>query len=277
MNTILLDKIIKNALEEDLAWGDITTESTIPKDTISKANLIAKEEGIICGIDVFEKVMHTLDENISITKYFGDGDNIKKGDLIAELKGNARNILSAERVALNLLQRMSGIATQTANIVKKVIDTDVCIADTRKTTPNLRILEKYAVKVGGGSNHRFNLADGVLIKDNHINASGSITKAVTSARKNIPHTIKIEVETETLEQVKEALNCGADIIMLDNMDIPTMKKAVELINGRAITEASGNMGEKDLLEVALTGVNIISVGSLTHSVKAMDISLKFTF
>ncbi len=277
MNTILLDKIIKNALEEDLAWGDITTESTIPKDTISKANLIAKEEGIICGIDVFEKVMHTLDENISITKYFGDGDNIKKGNLIAELKGNARNILSAERVALNLLQRMSGIATQTANIVKKVIDTDVCIADTRKTTPNLRILEKYAVKVGGGSNHRFNLADGVLIKDNHINASGSITKAVTSARKNIPHTIKIEVETETLEQVKEALNCGADIIMLDNMDIPTMKKAVELINGRAITEASGNMGEKDLLEVALTGVNIISVGSLTHSVKAMDISLKFTF
>lgn len=273
MNNILLDKIIIQALEEDLAWGDITTESTVPIDKVSKANLVAKQDMILCGIDVFEKVMHTLDKSIMISKKFKDGDKVINTQ-IAQIEGNARSILSAERVALNLLQRMSGIATQTFNIVSKLNNT-VTIADTRKTTPCLRMLEKYAVKVGGGSNHRFNLSDGVLIKDNHINAAGGITNAVNSARKNIPHTVKIEVETETIEQVKEALECKADIIMLDNMDIQTMKEAVKIINKEAVVEASGNMGDKDLLEVASTGIDIISIGALTHSVKSADISLKF--
>lgn len=273
MNNILLDKIIIQALEEDLAWGDITTESTVPIDKMSKANLVAKQDMILCGIDVFEKVMHTLDKSIMISKKFKDGDRVINTQ-IAQIEGNARSILSAERVALNLLQRMSGIATQTFNIVSKLNNT-VTIADTRKTTPCLRMLEKYAVKVGGGSNHRFNLSDGVLIKDNHINAAGGITNAVNSARKNIPHTVKIEVETETIEQVKEALECKADIIMLDNMDIQTMKEAVKIINKKAVVEASGNMGDKDLLEVASTGIDIISIGALTHSVKSADISLKF--
>lgn len=276
MNNILLDKIINQALEEDLAWGDITTEGTVPSTKKSSANLVAKQDGIICGLDVFERVMKIVDNQTSVIKNFNDGDSIKKGDKIAQIKGFSKSILSAERVALNLLQHMSGIATQTANIVSKLINTNVKIADTRKTTPNLRVLEKYAVRVGGGTNHRFNLADGVLIKDNHINAAGSITNAVNSAKAYIPHTVKIEVETENLEQVQEALDCGADIIMLDNMDIATMRKAVNLINKRAITEASGNMGEKDLIEVASTGVDIISIGALTHSVKAMDISLKFS-
>lgn len=276
MNNILLDKIINQALEEDLAWGDITTESTVLSTKKSSANLVAKQDGIICGLDVFERVMKIVDNQTSVIKNFNDGDSIKKGDIIAQIKGFSKSILSAERVALNLLQHMSGIATQTANIVSKLINTNVKIADTRKTTPNLRVLEKYAVRVGGGTNHRFNLADGVLIKDNHINAAGSITNAVNSAKAYIPHTVKIEVETENLEQVQEALDCGADIIMLDNMDIATMRKAVNLINKRAITEASGNMGEKDLIEVASTGVDIISIGALTHSVKAMDISLKFS-
>lgn len=276
MNNILLDKIINQALEEDLAWGDITTEGTVPSTKKSSANLVAKQDGIICGLDVFERVMKIVDNQTSVIKNFNDGDSIKKGDIIAQIKGFSKSILSAERVALNLLQHMSGIATQTANIVSKLINTNVKIADTRKTTPNLRVLEKYAVRVGGGTNHRFNLADGVLIKDNHINAAGSITNAVNSAKAYIPHTVKIEVETENLEQVQEALDCGADIIMLDNMDIATMRKAVDLINKRAITEASGNMGEKDLIEVASTGVDIISIGALTHSVKAMDISLKFS-
>lgn len=275
MNSILLDKIIIQALEEDLAWGDITTESTVPIDKMSKANLVAKQDMILCGIDVFEKVMNILDKSIIVSKKFKDGDRVINTQ-IAQIEGNARSILSAERVALNLLQRMSGIATQTFNIVSKLNNT-VTIADTRKTTPCLRMLEKYAVKVGGGSNHRFNLSDGVLIKDNHINAAGGITNAVNSARKNIPHTVKIEVETENIEQVKEALECKADIIMLDNMDIQTMKEAVKIINKEAIVEASGNMGDKDLLEVASTGIDIISIGALTHSVKSADISLKFVY
>ncbi len=228
---------------------------------------------ILCGIDVFERVMHTVNKQIEITKLFKDGDRVNNIK-IAEIEGNARSILAAERVSLNLLQRMSGIATKTFNIVSKLKNT-VSIADTRKTTPCLRMLEKYAVKLGGGSNHRFNLSDGVLIKDNHISAADGITNAVSSARKNIPHTIKIEVETETLEQVKEALECRADIIMLDNMDIETMKEAVKIINKKAVVEASGNMDKKDLLQVASTGVDIISIGALTHSVESADISLKF--
>lgn len=275
MNTIILDNIIKNALEEDLAWGDITTQSTIPDGSYSNARLIAKEAGILCGLDVFERVMKTVDNTILVQKHFKDGDRIDKGDILATIQGSSKSILSAERVALNLLQRMSGISSATSAIVAKVATTKTKIADTRKTTPGLRMLEKYAVRIGGGSNHRYNLADGVLIKDNHIKAAGTITNAVNAARAYIPHTVKIEVETESLEQVQEALSCGADIIMLDNMDNTTMKKAVQLIAGRALTEASGNMGEKDLLEVAQTGVDIISIGALTHTVKAMDISLRF--
>jgi nicotinate-nucleotide pyrophosphorylase (carboxylating) len=219
--------------------------------------------------------MKTVDNAIDITKNYKDGDAIDKGSIIATIAGPSKSILSAERVALNLIQRMSGISTATATLVAQVSSTKTKIADTRKTTPGLRMLEKYAVRIGGGSNHRYNLADGVLIKDNHISAAGGITNAVTAARAYIPHTVKIEVETESLEQVQEALDCGADIIMLDNMDNATMKKAVELIGGRALTEASGNMGELDLLEVAKTGVDIISIGALTHTVKAMDISLRF--
>ena len=275
MNTLALDKIIMNALEEDMAWGDITTESTIPADAVSNARLIAKQDGVVCGIDVFERVMQIVDKNTVMKKNFKDGQKVNKGDVIAEISGLSRSVLSGERVALNLLQRMSAIATQTAELVEKVKGTNAKIADTRKTTPGLRMLEKYAVRIGGGSNHRYNLADGVLIKDNHIAAAGGITNAVNSARNYIPHTVKIEVETENLEQVQEALDCKADIIMLDNMDIETMTKAVELVNGRALTEASGNMGEKDLTEVAKTGVDIISIGALTHTVKAMDISLRF--
>lgn len=277
MNKILINKIINNALEEDLAWGDITTESTVQEGQVSLANLISKQPFIICGLDIFEMVMNTVDSNIAVTKFFKDGDKLNKGDIIAEIKGSSRSILSAERVALNLLQRMSGVATQTFDIVSALKDTKTTVVDTRKTTPGLRILEKYAVLIGGGKNHRFNLADGVLIKDNHIKAAGSITNAVNAARAYIPHTLKIEVETESLDDVKEALNCKADIIMLDNMDLETMKKAVELIDGRAISEASGNMGDRDLNEVAKTGVDLISVGALTHSVKAIDISLKFKY
>lgn len=277
MNKILINKIINNALEEDLAWGDITTESTVQEGQVSLANLISKQPFIICGLDIFEMVMNTVDSNIAVTKFFKDGDKLNKGDIIAEIKGSSRSILSAERVALNLLQRMSGVATQTFDIVSALKDTKTTVVDTRKTTPGLRILEKYAVLIGGGKNHRFNLADGVLIKDNHIKAAGSITNAVNAARAYIPHTLKIEVETESLDDVKEALDCKADIIMLDNMDLETMKKAVELIDGRAISEASGNMGDRDLNEVAKTGVDLISVGALTHSVKAIDISLKFKY
>ena len=201
---------------------------------------------------------------------------IKKGDIIAEVSGNARNLLTGERVGLNLMQRMSGIATRTHEAVMQVEGTNAKIADTRKTTPGLRVIEKMAVKVGGGTNHRFNLADGILIKDNHIVAAGGITAAVKAARKNAPHTLKIEVEVESLDELREALDAGADIIMLDNMDNDTMREAVKITNGKALTEASGNMGDKDLYEVAKTGVDIISIGALTHTVRSLDISLKFT-
>ena len=218
----------------------------------------------------------TVDSTIEFQAFVKDGDAVKKGDIIAEVSGEARSVLTGERTALNLLQRLSGVATNTAKAVKAVEGTKAKITDTRKTTPGLRVLEKYAVRVGGGSNHRFCLADGILIKDNHIVAAGGITAAVEAARKNAPHTLKIEVEVETRAQTEEALAAGADIIMLDNMSCPEMKECVELIGGRAMVEASGNMGERNRAEVAATGVDIISIGALTHSVKALDISLKFT-
>ncbi len=272
-----LNDLIEKALKEDVGTGDITTLSTIDESKTITGRFLAKESGILCGMEVAKAVFRFVDPSICLNNTKNDGDTIEKGEVIATVEGNARSILTGERLALNLMQHMSGIATRTGEAVAKVAGTKARIADTRKTTPGLRVLEKYAVKCGGGSNHRFNLADGVLIKDNHIEAAGGITNAVLMARKNIPHTLKIEVEVETFDQLQEALEVGADIIMLDNMSYDDMKKAVEIVGGRAITEASGNMGEKDLRQVALTGVDLISIGALTHSVKALDISLKFKF
>lgn len=272
----LVTGIIAMALNEDVGTGDITTETTIPEDKKAYGRFIAKEDMIICGLSVAELVFHTVDGKIEFCANVKDGDFVKKGDIIATVTGNARNVLTGERTALNLLQRMTGIATRTNEAVKCVEGTNAKIADTRKTTPGLRVLEKYAVRVGGGTNHRFNLADGILIKDNHIAVSGGITNAVKNARKSAPHTLKIEVEVENEEMLHEAIEAGADIIMLDNMTNDEMKKCVEITNGRALLEASGNMGDKDLKAVAETGVDLISIGALTHSVKAADISLKFT-
>jgi nicotinate-nucleotide pyrophosphorylase (carboxylating) len=269
------DKFLLAWLDEDIGTGDITTLTTIPEDAAAYGKYIAKENGILCGIDIVKRTFELLDGDIVLTPFFSDGDRIEKGDIIAEVRGKAKCVLSGERVGLNLMQHLSGIATETAKATEQVKGYRAVIADTRKTTPGMRILEKYAVRVGGGSNHRFNLADGILIKDNHIVASGSITAAVNAARANAPHTLKIEVEVESLEQLQEALAAKADIIMLDNMDCDTMKRAVEITGGRALLEASGNMGERNLCEVAQTGVDIISIGALTHSVKALDISLKF--
>lgn len=269
------DEFIKRALDEDIGTGDITTISCIPENSVSRGVFKAKEPGLICGMDILIRVFTLLDPSVVVTPFVTDGTYVERGAVIAEISGNSRSILSGERVALNLVQRLSGIATRTFEAVKQVSGTKAVIVDTRKTTPGLRVLEKYAVKTGGGRNHRFNLADGVLIKDNHIKAAGGIREAVVAVRKTAPHTLKIEVEVETMEQIDEALAAGADIIMLDNMGLEEMAAAVKRINGRALVEASGNMGERNLREVAETGVDFISIGALTHTVKALDISLKF--
>ena len=265
-----VSRLLRDSLREDIGTGDITTLSVIDRTRQGYGRYVAKEDGILCGMDVVEAVFHMLDDSVVLTRHFEDGASFRRGDVLAEVRGNAVSILSGERVGLNLLQHLSGIATRTREAVDTVSGTSAHIVDTRKTTPGMRVLEKYAVRVGGGSNHRFNLADGVLIKDNHIVAAGSITAAVAAAKRHAPHTLKIEVETETMEQVDEALCAGAD-----NMDNDTMRAAVAKIAGRALTEASGNMGERDLRAVAETGVDMISIGALTHSVHAMDISLKF--
>ncbi len=275
MNNFSIDEMIKRALEEDIGTGDITTMSTVSEDKTIEGIFIAKEDGIICGLPIVQRVFEILDEFIEIEFHIKEGDTVKKDDLIAKISGSARNILTGERVALNYLQKLSGIATRTNIAVKQIEGTKAAIADTRKTTPGLRMIEKYAVRTGGGSNHRFNLSDGILIKDNHISAAEGIGKAITSARKMAPHTLKIEVEVENFEQIEEALKFKADIIMLDNMNLEQMAKAVKLIRGKALVEASGNMGDKDLMSVAKTGVDIISIGALTHTVKALDISLRF--
>ena len=274
-NNPQVEQIITLALNEDIGTGDITTLSTIPADKTALGRFVAKEDMIICGIDLAAHIFGRVDPSIELKANFKDGDAVKKGDVIATVSGNARNVLTGERTALNFMQRLTGIATRTHASVAEVAGTNAKITDTRKTTPGLRVLEKYAVRVGGGTNHRFNLADGVLIKDNHIAVSGGIKNAVKNARAVIPHTLKIEVEVETKEQLAEALDAGADIIMLDNMSNDLMRECVGLVAGRALVEASGNMGEKSLREVAETGVDIISVGALTHTVKAADISLKF--
>ncbi len=270
-----VSQLIKSALEEDCGNGDVTTVATIPKDACAHGRYIAKEDGVLCGMPIVRAVFDELDPDIKLDVHFEEGQSFKRGDVLAEVCGNARSVLTGERVGLNLLQHMSAVATATSRAVKEVAGYKAKITDTRKTTPGLRYLEKLAVRVGGGTNHRFNLSDGVLIKDNHIVAAGGITAAIKAARASVPHTLKIEVEVENFEELDEALTAGADIIMLDNMSCPDMKKAVDIVSGRAVLEASGNMGDRDLKEVAATGVDIISIGALTHSVKALDISLKF--
>lgn len=275
MNFPGLDRILLAALEEDIGTGDITTESCVPAEAESHGEFIAKEAGVVCGLEVAQRVFALLDGKIVFEALKKDGDHVSAGEVIAVVDGPSRSILTGERVALNFMQRLSGTATATAKAVSEVSGTGTKIVDTRKSTPGMRVLEKYAVRMGGGCNHRFNLADGVLIKDNHITAAGGIAQAVAKARANAPHVMKIEVEAEYLGQVGQALEAGADVIMLDNMDCEVMSRAVRLVDGKAITEASGNMGDKNLRQVAETGVDFISIGALTHSVRALDISLKF--
>lgn len=268
-----LDRIIENALMEDIHTGDITTLAVVPERRPARARLIAKEPMVLAGINVAARVFTFLDASTGFRPLHGDGARLAAGDLIAELDGDSAMLLQGERVALNLLQRMCGTATLTSRFVEAVAGTRARIVDTRKTTPGLRVLEKYAVRVGGGINHRTGLYDGVLIKENHIAAAGGITQAVTRARAYIPHTMKIEVETETLAEVAEAIDAGAEIIMLDNMDLATMTEAVQLIGGRSLVEASGGVNLETVRGIAETGVDIISVGALTHSARAMDISM----
>lgn len=269
-----VDKYILSALEEDITSEDVTTNAIMPEHKMGMADLICKQSGIICGLTVFERTFQLLDENSVFTTSFKDGDYVESGQLIGFIQGDIRVLLSGERTALNYLQRMSGIATLANSLAKELEGTGTTLLDTRKTTPNMRVFEKYAVKVGGGHNHRYNLSDGVLLKDNHIGAAGSIKKAVQMAREYAPFVRKIEVETEDLTMVEEALEAGADIIMLDNMDNETMKKAVELIGDKAQTECSGNVTKERLKEIAAVGVDFVSVGALTHSASIMDISIK---
>lgn len=273
LDRFLIEDKIKEALIEDMNNGDMTSEYLIEDGLNGKATITAKQDGIICGLDVSHVAFDIVDSTIIFTKLKNDGEIVAKGEDIAVVEGSANSILKGERVALNFLQRMSGIATKSYELSKKVEGFSVRVVDTRKTTPGLRIFEKYAVKIGGCYNHRFNLSDAVMIKDNHIESVGSIKVAVDRVRKNIPHTTKIEVEVKNLDELREALDSKADIIMLDNMDLDTMKNAVEITNKRAILEASGNIDESSIVEVAKTGIDIISVGALTHSFNSMDISL----
>jgi len=273
MNYLVIDKIIKDALVEDIPNGDITTNCIIDENSKSTIELICKEDGIIAGLKVFERVFHILGD-VEVQLYKNDGDKVYKKEKVAFLKGSTRNILMGERIALNLLQRMSGIATTTNRYVEEIKGTKTKLLDTRKTTPNLRILEKYSVKVGGGCNHRFNLSDGVMLKDNHIDAAGGITNAVNLARENSSFVRKIEVETENLDMVREAIEAKADIIMLDNMDLETAKEAIKIINKKALIEFSGNVTLDNIRKIAQIGVDYISVGALTHSSKILDLSMK---
>jgi nicotinate-nucleotide pyrophosphorylase (carboxylating) len=268
-----LDRIIRNALLEDIHTGDITTLAVVPESRKIGARLLAKEPMILCGVNIAARVFHILDHSIDFKSNRTDGSVLETGDIIAEISGAASPLLQGERVALNLLQRMCGIATSTSQFVEAVKGTKAKVVDTRKTTPGLRQFEKYAVRIGGGRNHRTGLYDGVLIKENHIAAAGGISVAIQRAREFIPHTMKIEIETETLDQVQEALEAGADIIMLDNMNTEAMRTAVNMIAGRALVEASGGVSLATIRCIAETGVDLISVGALTHSARAMDISM----
>lgn len=271
---LVADELIKSALKEDITSEDISTCAVMREYKKGVADLICKQDGIICGLGVFARVFAILDEKTECEFFKKDGDKVQKGEHICRVTGDIRAILSGERTALNFLQRMSGIATYTAQTVKLLEGSRTKLLDTRKTTPNMRVFEKYAVKVGGGSNHRFNLSDGVMLKDNHIGAAGGVKEAVKAAKEYCSFVHKIEVEVENLEMCKEAVEAGADIIMLDNMSVEDMKKAVALIGGRALTECSGNVTKENIKKVAEAGVDFISSGALTHSAPVLDVSLK---
>lgn len=268
------DQLIRMALQEDITSEDVSTNAVMPTATKGTVDLIAKEDGVVAGLDIYARVFTILDEKTEIDFHCKDGDEVKKGDLMATVTGDIRVLLSGERVALNYLQRMSGIATYTRQVSKLLEGSKVTLLDTRKTTPNCRVFEKYAVRVGGGCNHRYNLSDGVLLKDNHIGAAGSVTKAVQMAKAYAPFVRKIEIEVETLDQVREAVEAGADIIMLDNMTPEVMRQAVELIDGRAQTECSGNITKENIQKIREIGVDFVSSGALTHSAPILDISMK---
>ena len=278
MNSITMkmqaDKLIRMALQEDITSEDVSTNAVMRSAVKGTVDLIAKEDGIIAGLDVYARVFQILDEKTEISFNFKDGEAVKKGDLLGTVTGDIRVLLSGERVALNYLQRMSGIATYTKQVSKLLEGSKVTLLDTRKTTPNCRVFEKYAVRIGGGCNHRYIFSDGVLLKDNHIGAAGSVAKAVAMAKEYAPFVRKIEIEVETMEQVKEAVEAGADIIMLDNMTPEMMKEAVELIAGRAQTECSGNITKENIAKILETGVDFVSSGALTHSAPILDISMK---
>ena len=269
-----IDDIIKTALKEDINYIDTTSALLINKDKVTDAYFISKADGVLCGIEVAKRVFELIDSSVSFKAHFCDGDRIKKGDIIAEMSGSTLSLLTGERTALNLIQHMSGIASATGRLVDLCEGTNASVTDTRKTLPGLRALQKYAVTCGGGKNHRFNLSDGAMLKDNHIDAGGGITATVNQLRSRLGHMVKIEVETRNLNEVREAVDSGCEVIMLDNMDCDTMREAVKIVDGRALTEASGNVTEERIRAIAETGVDIISVGALTHSVEAFDISMR---
>ena len=273
-----LDEIVTRALAEDVAWGDLTTDALVPSILTARAEVLVKAGGVVAGLPVMARVFQLVDPTIAADFLASDGDRVQPGQVVARFTGPARALLTGERVALNFAQRLSGIATETRRYVDAVAGTNATIVDTRKTTPGLRSLEKYAVRMGGGQNHRRNLSDGILIKDNHLvaisGASGTLAQAVALGRKRWPHTVKVEVEVDRIDQIELALAAGADIVLLDNMDPPTMRTAVSLIGGRARTEASGGITLASVRAVAETGVDLISVGALTHSIRALDISLE---
>jgi nicotinate-nucleotide pyrophosphorylase (carboxylating) len=273
-NSKIVDRILENALDEDIGPGDLTTLAIVDPEITGKARLLAKEEVVLAGMEIFSRVFSLLDPGIEVDSKFHDGDLVRDGTYIAQVKGSMRGILSGERTALNLLQHLSGIATITRAYVEKTNPAEVRVIDTRKTTPGLRLLEKYAVRVGGGSNHRFGLFDGILIKDNHIATAGSISRAVERVKANVPHTVRIEVEVTDTKGLEEAISAGADAVLLDNMSLKEMSSAVSIAGGRVLLEASGGVTLESIGEIAKTGVDLISVGAITHSARAVDISLE---
>ncbi len=269
-----VDNIINTALAEDINYMDVTTDNLLSPEHTSSAYYIAKDSGVLCGIDIAKRVFELAGGNVDFETLIHDGEKVQKGDIIAKMKGSTVTLLKGERTALNILQHLSGIATATNKCAELIAGTNASVTDTRKTLPGLRAMQKYAVTVGGGKNHRFNLSDGAMLKDNHIDAYGGITQAVTALRKKIGHMVKIEVEVRNLDELREALAVGCEVIMLDNMNCDEMKKAVEINNGKALLEASGNVTSENIRNIAETGVDIISLGALTHSVKCFDISMR---
>lgn len=274
LNKFYIDSLIKTAIEEDINYIDVSADMLIPAEQRNDSYFVAKDDGILCGLDCAMRVFTLLDDTFTFTAHKKDGDKIKKGDVIVEFNGKTRELLKGERTALNIIQHMSGIATATNRAVELCKGTNASVADTRKTLPGLRALQKYAVACGGGRNHRFNLSDGAMLKDNHIDACGGIIPATQTLRSKLGHMVKIEVETRNFDEVRQAVKAGADVIMLDNMNCEQMAEAVKIIDGKATSEASGNITLENIAEVAKTGVDIISLGALTHSVKAFDISMK---